>query len=683
MDLTETKVGEASAAGNNWNVQVNLEPGQRSLVVQQIVNNRPSVRSIPRAFKIRPPALTAVTATPSGTSVKFTGAGHTGATVQISVVSGPGGMAPPNATVTSGRWETTASNWPFGTYQLRAIQKVPDNAGGWIESLPYAFTVSHVFPDPYEVTFTRDYQPTFSGKGFTGARVRLYDEGGATQPAPEAPVVGGQWSSRASQVWGPTWLRPVHIKQFLNGQESPNWITVNVTIAPLAPTINPPVEDGLSPQLSGTCWPGAWVNITFSDRVTVHNVIGAGGTWSFRRPTDFAPEVTHTVTVTQTAANQTSPEASQTFSVVKPVPKPIITYPANNAEVGRDLTVRGQNGMAGATLQLRDAKFDRPLGAPVTLSRDGEWEVDLRTLAFGPNAIDAQQVRNNRPSERSDQVSFDVVLLSPVIEVPAEGQKLSRTSTLSGTGMKGGLVEVMLRDPDTVLLSDLEVGGDGRWQGEVTLPVGNKVLTVRQTFDGQTSQYSARRTYSVVPPAPYVETPAEDEHVGRHVTVSGFATPGDTVTVRLGTGQHSVQARTPVLEDRTWSVTLDFDVPGGRHGVLAVASSEGFDSQDSATRTVRLGTFMPVFEQPGAGRWVTSPVLFSGQGKPGNGRVLSWYNPDLRWTPAIPVTAAGWQGTAQQALPPGGHWCRFVQDISEGTTVSDWADSQRFEVPPE
>ncbi|MFC6693580.1 hypothetical protein ACFQD2_25120 [Pseudomonas lini] len=345
----------------------------------------------------------------------------------------------------------------------------------------------------------------------------------------------------------------------------------------------------------------------------------------------------------------------------------------------------GQDGMAGATMQLRDAQFGRDLGSPETLTSNGEWPIDLRTLDFRRYTIDAKQVRNGRESERSVPCVFDVVLLPPAIEVPQQGGKLPRTSKLSGTAMPGGRVEVLLEGVNEPLLRDIPVDADGRWEGQVTLPVGTKTLRARQTFETQSSKDSLPLTYSVVPAAPFIETPATGEHIGRRVVVSGFGVPGDTVAVKLAGAGRMVQGRSPVLEDRTWSVTVDIDLPGGRYGVVAVASYGEFDSEDSPERPVLLGTFMPAFDLPAAGHWPGHPVSFKGQGRPGSGQVVSWYNPEQMWTPVVPVNVGGWQGGASQTLPQGGNWCRFKQSITDnadGATISDWVESKRFEVLP-
>ncbi|MGD6955930.1 hypothetical protein, partial [Bacillus thuringiensis] len=113
--------------------------------------------------------------------------------------------------------------WPLGTYNVSVIQKIADNASGWIDSLPLTFEVKNILPDVSDVQFTNDYQPTFSGKGFSRALVQPRRPNSPYLEAPEVEVVGGRWSTKASTVWGPSFERQVHIKQFLDGHQSPNW----------------------------------------------------------------------------------------------------------------------------------------------------------------------------------------------------------------------------------------------------------------------------------------------------------------------------------------------------------------------------------------------------------------------------------------------------------------------------
>ncbi|MFJ2363011.1 hypothetical protein ACIPIN_04695 [Pseudomonas sp. NPDC087697] len=685
-DLASEQLGTASVnAAGNWSTVVtkDLPPGPYSITVRQTFRGESSLRSGARLFKIRPPKL-AVTVTPlANQQIKFSGAGHTGAIVELTKISGPGGQAL-STTVQNGQWEVTATNWVPGAYTLSAIQKVSDNAGGWIPSESIQFTFTWALPSPTEVVYTKDYTPVFSGKGYTGAMVIIAFPGGATTAAPDASVGGtGVWSSRASELWGPVNQRLIHIQQRLNGQSSPGWVEVAVTIPPLAPVITNLVENELSPTITGTCWRGAEVNLVFSGSSTVHKPSGASGSWTFRRDISFAPEVTHTVTVTQTAAGQTSPSVSRTFTVQKPLLKPVITEPQKDQEVGRELIVRGTAGVKGATMRLRDAQFDRPLGEPKVLISDGDWSMELKGLEFRKYTIDARQSIGSRDSIRSEYCFFEVVVLPPTITVPTPGGDLPRTSTMSGTGIPGGRVEVWLQGNAQPLLSNILVGENGRWEGEVTLPIGAKTILARQTLNQERpSKDSPRLTYNVVPAAPFIETPAEAERVGRQVVVSGFGYSGDTVAVAFADAPQTLLGQAPVV-DRTWSVRVTLDRAGGAQRLMAVQSRDGFKSVQSPARSVLLGSYLPTIDKPEQGRWVTDPVGVAGKGRVGTGELVSWFNPDRVWASGVPVTAQGWQRSVAQPLPNGGNWVRFRQVIQGETGGSDWAESERFEVGPQ
>jgi hypothetical protein len=692
LDLVDPPVEVGKSAvltGAAWMASVKVEPGPVSLVAKQVKGQIDSGRSVAVAFKIRPPAFTAVNVEyPTETSVKFSGTGHTGATVEITVIGGPDGTAPPSALVTSGSWNTTATNWKFGTYTLKAIQKVSDKASGWIESQPYTFSVRKVFPDPTDVTFTTDYQPTFSGKGYNGATVVLFNPGGGSKVAPDARVSGGRWSSTASEVWGPTLKRKVQLRQELGGQTSEGWVEIEVSIAPLAPDITDitGIDDGQhSPTFKGTCWGGAEVKLRFSDTSLDFPATVTGNQWTFRRSTPFAVDITHTVTVIQRAAGQDSPAATRAFSLERFIPQPVFTAPAAGSEVGPNLLVKGRGGIAGGKIELHDAQFSGLVGASDSLIADGDWEVQLNNLAFRDFTLIAQQVMGERKSEPSAEHSFSVVVLPPEIEVPAPDGALPRIARISGKGLPDAMVDVWLQGVAEPILKGIGVGTNGLWQREaVTLEIGRHSLWARQTFQGLDSKDSPAQAFRVVPLAPTIETPVDAAPVGRGVVVSGFGHPGDTVAVALSTAPQTVLGRAPVLADRTWSVAVELVVAAGDHDLIAIASSGEFHSGASLPRKVRVGPYLPSIDVPAPSRWVTDPVAFAGKGQPGVGELVSWFNPERVVARDIPVTANGWQIDATIRLPQGGYWVRFRQVIGSGGSAihSDWADSRRFEVVP-
>lgn len=687
-DMSSDKFGSVVVSTNypgKWGVDLNFPAGVNSIVARQIMNGRETKRSAARTFKVRPPKLD-VRATPlPNNEMDFSGSGHKGAIVEITKVSGPGGQSLTVTVVNDKvRWVVTAKNWVPGDYTLSAIQKVSDGDGGWILSEPYQFTFTWALPSPTGVIYTEDYTPTFRGSGYNGATVELFNSDRVSKAAPDALVTGGGWSSQASTVWGPTLKREVHLRQRLGQVVSDDWVVLEVTIAPLAPVITRMIDNEYTPIFEGTCWAAAQVNLTFSDDPKVYPAVMMGGTWSYSRPTPFAVDITHTVTATQRWADQDSSPTFLSFSVNRTLPTPVFTAPGVNEEVGRDLLVEGTDGVAGGQVQLKDVQFGPLLGKSAFLTMDGSWSVALKGLEFREYRIAAVQVMGSRESTATDVHVFKVVVLPPVIEVPASEGAIARTAIISGTGMPFARVDVYLEGVAEPLLRGLLVNSEGRWRSDaVTLEIGHKALRARQTFEGRPSKDSPRQAFRVVPAAPFIETPVAVGQVGTQVVVSGFGYAGDEVAVAFSDEPDTMLGRPALVRnDRTWSVAVELNRPGGNYSLIAVQSRGEFHSSPSEDRPVVLGAYMPSVDVPAPGRWVSDPVGFAGQGQTGVGVLVSWYNPERVLAKEIVVTDEGWQSQASVRLPPGGHWVRFKQVIQRDVswTHSDWAESARFEV---
>jgi len=686
VDLTDSLVGSGtvSLGGKVWNVSVtDLLPGPVSLVAEQIVGGVPSGRGEPRAFRIRPPQLEKpeVTFLPD-TSLKFSGSGHFDQNLSTEIqfsASDSSLPLPPNIRVDGkGRWETAPVVWPLGSHDVTVIQKIADNASDWIESQPREFIVHHDMPDITEASYTEDYLPVFSGEGYTGATVSLRDPD-THEVARSVEVVNSQWSTPALEEWGPTDKRQVLITQRLGDHSSQCPFILYVTILPLAPGLDDLSGEGLEPEFSGTCLPGATVSITFSDDTETYVATVTGTIWTFQRPTPFEANIEHTVEVTQTILDLPSKPASKTFTVHRVMLQPLIVAPASGTEVGYDVTIEGDNGMQGAMMQLHDSQMGGTLGAPIELLEEGKWSIELRDLELRHYFLHAQQILNGQESTNSDEHELKVVVPPPRFTTPIPGGKAPRTSKIAGTGRPGARVEVWLQGATEPLLTDILVNALGDWEAEVSLPVGITIIWAFQTFVlngiAQRSQPNERLRYKVVPAAPFIETPTADDHIGRRVVVSGFATPGDTVTVTLGSDQASVEVR----ENRTWSVRLEPGQVEGNHELKVVAACEGFES-DSAKRMVQLATYPPTIEIPAPGRRVSNPVLFAGKGRPGIGVLVDPFNPDKIWVASIQADP-DWKGQAGHALSLGGNWGCFRLLPSESDPIgSDWVASQRFEV---
>ena len=142
LDQGQQSIGEDTPSTRSWGTFVNLLPGAHSIVAQSFKGGASTGRTTPLLFYVAPSALINVTVeVTEDNSVIFSGGGDEGATVRVNVVSGPGGASPPDVQVNNGKWETTAKDWPFGSYQMKAVQMISDSAGGRIESLPFEFVV--------------------------------------------------------------------------------------------------------------------------------------------------------------------------------------------------------------------------------------------------------------------------------------------------------------------------------------------------------------------------------------------------------------------------------------------------------------------------------------------------------------------------------------------------------------
>lgn len=671
-----------------WTGLVGLPPGPVSLVVEQDLNGLRSGRSEPRGFRVRPPKLETPTFEfPVAETVQFSGTGHydpiLATRIRFIVKSYPG-ETPPNtpAIVTvqnDGSWGVTATGWGLGNYTVEVVQEIADNASGWIESHPCEFTINNDLPSVTDVTYTKDYQPTFNGKGYNGATVWLKDADG-NEIAPGVVVRNSQWSSQALVPWGPTNKQEVHITQSLGEHSSQPPYVLLVSIPPLPPTVEEPPEEGLTPMFRGTCIEGATVSITFSGDNSVYAGVVNAGTWTFQRPAPFPADIAQRIFVSQTFVELTSDPQPRDFTVYPVMLTPLIDFPTEGSEVGTDVEIKGMDGVSGATMQLYEAQFQQKVGDPLLLAEDGEWGIRLTGLKFGPFTIYAKQERNGRWSEESARRSFNVVVPVPQITAPVPDGKLTRTATLQGVGLPFAQIEIWFEGAVEPWLSDIPVSRDGSWQRTVTMPVGNYTIRARQLFtDGNVTHESAfteNLTYDVIPAPPAIETPIEGEQVGRKVVVSGFGIAGDTVTVTLGSTTKSAV----VLENRTWSVALE-DQTDGDIVLEGKAMLDGFES-DAACRSVVAGVYLPVITEPADGRWVHAPVVFAGTGEEGEGQVASWFNVELKWTPLLAVNAGQWRGESSEVLRSGGYWCRFRQTLTAGMRVSDWAQSARFEVMP-
>ena len=682
-DLGDVKVGESGIlTGANWAAQVTLEPGNYTLAASQSHSGKQTVRSAYRTFKIRPPKLLVNVAYPDDKTVRFSGVGYTGATVQIWYKGGSGGVQW-TAPVVNSSWQKDVTDWLPGSYLMSIRQSVTDNStpiySEWSDDVPVTVPVPK--PTLYQPTDLPSQKPRFSGTGTTwpnqtATKVDVWLNDTAHAAVPQATVNGSSWSVTATQEIAPGSYR-VKARQLL-GNKASDWVewSGNMIIPAPLPKIESINHEALSPRICGTCWPEAVVNVTFSDSATVHLVEVTAGTWAFRREIPFVPGVEHRVTVTQTFGGQTSNPVSETFTVA--VPQPVITRPIDEQVDYRPI-VEGHGGIAAAVMKVLDYVTEQPLGE-VAVTGDG-WSVRLNPLAFGSHTVYAQQFFGVASSEKSERVSFEVVLLAPDIDVPQPGDDVARTFRIEGRGRPGAEVEVWLEGASRPL-ARVPVGGDDFWRYDATLPLGPHTLRVKQFYDREESGFGADHALRVVPAKPMIETPAAGQAVGRRVAISGFGYPGDTVTVAWVDALDRPLGSAVVQENSTWSFWVELEDSAGERRLVAQQSFDGYPSGWSGERPIVQLSDPPTFTAPQPGQWVPARPVFEGTVRPGAPlELVAWYNADEVLAPDVPNTGSGdWQTESEQDLPWGAGWAMARQTDGDGGPVSDWGDSDRFEV---
>ncbi|MGF6489813.1 hypothetical protein [Pseudomonas frederiksbergensis] len=673
-------------AAGSWSVMVTVPPGPLSLVAEQVLDGVSSGRSTARFFKIRPPKLVVNVAYPDDKTVRFSGVGYTGATVEIWYKGGVGGVQWA-ALVVNSSWEKDVTDWLPGSYVMSVRQSVPDNStpiySEWSDDVPVAVPVRK--PTLNQPTDLPSQKPRFSGTGTTwpdqaATKVDVWLNDTAHAAVPQATVNGSSWSVTATEEIAPG-SYSVKARQVF-GNKASDWVAWfgNMIIPAPLPRIVSILHEALSPRISGTCWPGAVVNVTFSDSATVHPAEATAGTWELRRDPSFVPGVEHRVTVTQTFGGQTSNPVSETFTVT--IPQPVITRPIDEQVDYRPI-LEGHGGIDGAVMKVFDYVTEQPLGE-AAVTGDG-WSVRLNPLAFGPHTVYARQFFGDPGSVPSERVSFEVVLLAPDIDVPQPGDDVARAFRIEGRGRPGAEVEVWLEGSPRPLMC-VPVRDDGFWWYGATLPLGPCTLRVKQFYDREESEFGADHALRVVPAKPVIDTPAAGQPVGRGVAISGFGYPGDTVTLAWTDALDRPFHSDVVKENSTWSFPVELEGSAGERRFVAQQSFDGYLSGWSGERPIVLRSDPPTFTAPQPGQWVPARPMFAGTARPDAPlELVAWYNADKVLALDVPNTGNGdWQTESEQDLPWGAGWAMARQTGGDGGPASDWGDSARFEVlPPE
>jgi hypothetical protein len=684
-DLGDIQLGSGTVGtGGIWSADVQLtEAGLIRLVAEQIYNGVTSPPSNYETFKIKPPKLVniQVTYADPGT-VTFSGSGYNTATVDVHIKDNVTPVGSGN--VSGGTWSVDWSEQPPASHIIDIRQKVSDGQGGWIYSV-WADSLAVKIPVPPPTLSAQvgaDRRPVLSGTGHSWpetpqTNIEVDVSGPSGPDVPLIPVINDSWRHTAATAWAPGRYQ-LRARQWF-GDLASGWTPEQVSLIVPAPQPTVTVLDnGLTPNFSGTCLSGATVQVWFDDdEGSAEGAQVSGTTWTYSRPEPFLPD-TYTVNVKQTVNEVISAAASEVFTVV--VTKPVITAPAEAQEVDHNPIIEGTGGIPGAKMTVHDDLTDLPIdNNEVTADA---WSVPVsRDLPFGGHTIYAVQQYEGFDSEKSDPVSFTVILFPPIIEHPQPGESVPRKFVIDGyarqvSGLDTAQVELWLEGEDEPWKAKAR-GHDGYWFYEADLPVGRHVLRAKQIFAGEESELGTALDFTVVPAKPVIESPAALQHLGTTATLSGFGYAGDWVEVAWSDAAQTILGRTQVQANRTWSLALTFEKPAGEHSWIMRQVNGDYSSGWSDAHPVMVLSPAPSFTAPEPGHWFAGLPVFHGTGETGKAIELShWFDTRQRISQGDRVEDGAWSASPDTPLPPASHWVKARQGDSA------WEESARFEVDP-
>ncbi|TWD45521.1 hypothetical protein [Pseudomonas sp. SJZ131] len=673
-----------TSATGAWSKSVVLTPGPQSITATHTYRSVTSIRSTAILFLVRP-ATPTISSRLKGTEVELHGTGHSGANVLMHVhFNGDGTNVFLEAAINSGTWAAVipASLTP-GNYNFTGRQSVSDGGSGRIFNSGWAVGTAVNIPTPVPVVPTvtvTGQRPRFSGTGrqwgTSPVQIIIYNNNVLLANVPQASVQPNlSWTTTATADLPPGIYSKLTARQWVNNQYSADSAEFSMTV-PISPPIfiNPPVEaiSGQRPQISGSAWPGSSVSLSIPGRGDVP-LTATGGSFVLDATEDWAP-ATYLLTAIANYGGQGSTTATRQFTVK--TPPPIFTTP-DNSEVDLTPVIKGR-GFNGCWIIVYSVTHGALGQGPV--DENGEWSVHLTERAPGNltvYAIQKEDRNSSNDSQRSAQITVQVRVSMPLVQVPPVNGRPGRTSVFSGTATVGGTVELGIRG-QAPLKTGIVIDADGQWQTSVTLLPGATMLEVRVRQKNYLSE-PREHLVTVVPNQPVIDSPRDGEAVGRTLRASGFGYPGDEIRIdrRL---YFAYLGATTVLPDGTWSTSVTQNIPGEvKISAIASAGPE-LTSVYSDIPTLPVLKLPAQIVEPLAGDWVGVRPQFSGLATPGAViNVASWFNTDELLAPSTVADALGrWTVIGNTDMPVGAARVMARQTIDD--LPSEWVEGGRFMV---
>jgi len=534
---------------------------------------------------------------------------------------------------------------------------------------------------------TNDTTPTISGTATAGDLISLTLPG-STTPLQATAAADGRWSITPTTplALGSNTLTVTASDAAGNVSAATNLVLLIDTTGPQAPTVQLQaasdsgvlgdfITNDTTPTLVGTGTPGETIRAALPGGRTLTTTVAANGSWSLT-PTTALVSGANSISVTATSPGG-NVSAPTIVSVVIDTTAP--AAPTLQLDAVSDTGTTGDNrtndttptlsgnGVAGDTITIT-----LPTGTlTTTVAANGTWTATPSTpLATGTQSITARatDAAGNSSGNASLSLTIDTTApAAPAVSLAAAsdsgtlGDNLTNdsTPTLSGTGVAGDTIHVTLPS-GTVLQATVAANGTWSVTPATALANGTNALTVTATDAAGNVSAATVLTLTIDTLAPAVPTaildptsdsgtPGDNRTNDTTPTISGSATPGDTIRVTFPTGPVLSAVAAP---DGSWQVTPASAQSGGSNLVSVVAVDAAGNNSAATTLTLTIDSGAPATPVPqlaaasdsgtlGDNRTSDTTPTISGTGTAGN---------------TISVTFPGAAGTLSTTVAANGSW---------------------------
>lgn len=273
-----------------------------------------------------------------------------------------------------------------------------------------------------------------------------------------------------------------------------------------APAVSGPaagteVEPGAA--ITGTAPAGTTLVVTPASGDAFEVSVSADGTWTFPAPSTLGAYSFSAIA--KNGFNESDSVSHELTIVAAPISAPVITSPADGAQINDSVTAINGGGLPGATVTVSG-----DVTGTAVVGSDGTWTIPA-DLSYGSYEISVEQATADQTSPAATS-TFSVVLAAPAIVSPADGSEFadgSAPTLVSGTGVDGATVTVTVNG---TAAGTAEVV-DGVWELSIEglVKTGETTITATQVV-GDVTSVASTATITLAAPAPDGDGGAGDDN---------------------------------------------------------------------------------------------------------------------------------------------------------------------------